>query len=378
MDKEENSTQNDYEFLLPNGEILRTILVRQELTESNLKSIVKEKGVFLSKYEKDDTIPVLMRTLLSPSEYDSLREMQKFKVKKKKYRTSQIPWQGGKDLLSQLPRLNLNEILKERYKYDSGYELKGVPSFSPVNHRKDKVELDFTIEQQSDIKSIHNRKKEYKGSLTIEIKSDGQLHLHSTKNFTSKGTYDLVDAVAKRLEKHFKAEGTVDKEDSYERIMFNHFDNFNRFSFFLQFLNDIDFLKFKRVVDLSVSPDPDKDIPKEAKEFLKNIENLNIKGRALRKHILLSNKELRNSILLRSIIIQYNFLHSEGEGICEVEYSFPDFKLNESDKAEFQFFIGKISLNKNYRAFAKKEKIEKSVFEKVDEHKMFHYNNLKL
>lgn len=349
------------------------------MTDSNLKSLIKSKGIFLSKYYKDDTVPVLMRTLLSPKEYDLIREMQKFKIERVKYRTTQIPWQGSKELLSHFPKdLNLHNIIDEKYKYDPGFELKGVPSFVPVENRKDKVEMKFTLEEQSDIQSIYNRKKEYEGTLIIELKSDGHLHLHSTKTFTSKGTHELVDAVANKLEKHFKADGTVKKEDSYERILFDHFNNNNRFTFFMKFLDDIGFLKFKKVVDLSVSPDPEQEIPDEAKAFLKDIENLNLRGKTLRKHILLSQKKYRSSILLLSITVQYQFLHNEGLGICELEYAFPDFRLDQKDKAEFQFYIGKISVDRNYRTFAKKEKIEKSIYQEIDGHKMYHYNALKI
>lgn len=376
MDKENKDT--DYEFLLPNGEILRTILVRPELTPNNLKSLLKSKGVFLSKYNKEDTVPVLMRSLLSPKEYESIREMQKFKIERVKYRTTQIPWQGSDNLLSHFPEdLNLHSIIDEKYKYDPGFELIGVPSFSPVDGQKDKVEIKFTLEENSEIKSINNRRKEYEGSLIIELKSDGHLHLHSTKTFTSNGTHDLVDAIAGKLEKHFKSEGTVKKEDSYERILFNHFNNINRFTFFMKFLGDLGFLKFKKIVDLSVSPDPEQEIPEQAKVFLKDIENLKLKGKSLKKHILLSQQKYRNSILLLSITAQYEFSHSEGKGVCQIEYAFPDFKILEKDKSEFQFFIGKTTIDRNYKAFAKKNKIEKSIYNIVDECKMSNYNDLK-
>ncbi|WP_136465421.1 hypothetical protein [Flagellimonas onchidii] len=379
MDLEINNEEKDFDFLLPNGEILRTILVRPELTDGNLKTIVKSKGIFLSKYEKEDTVPVLMRTLLSPEEYDTIREMQKFKIERLKYRTTQLPWQGSDDLLSHIPNeFSLHNILEEKYTYEPGFKLIGVPSFTPVDNRKDKIELKFTVEEQSDIKSIHNRKKEYEGSLIIELKSDGHLHLHSTKSYTSQGTQDLVDSVANKLEKHFKAEGSVKKEDSYERIMFQHFGNVNRFTFFMKFLDDIGFLKFKKIVDISVSPDPDKEIPEDAKAFMKDIENLNIRGKSLRRHILISEQKYRDSILLLYITAQYEFAHSEGKGICEVEYAFPDYRVGQNDNPEFQFYLGKILVDRNYRAFAKKNKIEKSIYEDIDSHKMYHYNSLKL
>ena len=377
MAKKTSDSDKDFEFHLPNGEILRTILVRNELTDSNLKSVIKSKGIFLPKYKKEDTIPPLMRSLLSPKEYEEIRDLQKFKIEKFKYRTTQIPWQGSENILANLPEIDLHKILTEKYKYDPGFELIGVPSFVPVENRTNKVGLKFKIEEHSNIETIHNKKKQYEGSLLIELKDDGHLHLHTTKTFTSKGTQDLLNSLESKLEKHFKEIGTVKKEDTYERIMFYHFTNLNRFIFFMKFMDDISFLKFKKIVDVTVSPDPEKEIPKDAREFLKDIENLNLKGKSLKRHILLSKQKYRNSIWLLSIVVQYEFQHSEGNGICELEYAFPDFNPSEINNAEFQFYIGKISVNRNYKAYAKKPKIEKSIFQEVDAHKTFHYNSLK-
>lgn len=368
---------NKNEFHLPYGEVLRSILVRPELTENNLKSFLKSKGVFLSKYSKEDTIPVLMRMLLSPNEYEILQEMMDFRIEKEKYRTTQIPWQGDKDIFSVMPNIDLHALIDEKYRYNPGFELIGVPSFMPVDQRKDKVILEFEVEENSDIATINNRVKQYKGNLVIELKEDGHLHLHSTKTFTSKSTQEIVNVLESHLEKYFKGEGLIKKEDSYERIMFNHFSNANRFLFFTKFTDDIEFLKFEKIIDVSVSPDPDQEIPESGKNFLKNIENLNLKGKVLQRHILFK-EEFRESILLHSITIEYKFNHSEGKGVCHVEYAFPDFKIDKKDKAEFQFFIGKITVDRNYRSLAKKSVIEKAVFRVIDELKIANYNLLKI
>jgi hypothetical protein len=375
-----NNSENEenFQFHLPNGEILRTILVRPELTESNLKSILKSKGVFLSKYSKEHIIPPLMRSLLAPSEYNEIIELQKFKTERLKYRTTQIPWQGDRNILKSLPKIDLHNLIREKFVYDPGFDLLGVPSFVAVDGRDDKVALNFKVEEYSDIKTINNRKKEFEGSIEIELKEDGSLQLHTVKTFTSKATQDLVNSLEKKLEKHFKEIGSVKKEDSYERIMFNHFTNKHRFNFFMKFMDDLDFLKFKKIVDLNVRPDPEEELPKEAQEFLKDINNLNLKGNALRKHMLIADQKYRSCIWLISVMVQYEFEHAQGKGICEVEYAFPDFHKEEIDESEFQFFIGKILVNRNYKASAKKSVIEKAIFETVNSWKTYHYNDLKI
>ncbi len=369
---------NEFDFLLPQGEILRTVLVRPELTDYNLKSILRSKGVFLPKYEKEDSIPVFMRTLIGSKCFDEIKELQKVKIEKKKYRTTQLPWQGGNDLLSSIPSdFNLQTIKEEKYKYNPGFEIIGVPSFMPVDGRRDKIEIKFQLEEQSNIKSIGDRNKKFEASLQIELKDDGQIHLKNTKTFTSRPSHDLLNAIESKLEKHYKSSGYVNKDDSYERILFGHFINSNRFLFFLSFTNDIDFLKFAKISDISISPDPEQNIPDEAKEFLKGVENLKIKGKTLKRHTLLSKKVYQDCIFLLSIKIQYKFEHYEGNGVCEIEYSFSDFTKDRSECSEFQFNIDKITFEKKIKTFVNKNKMEKIIHEKIDNYKMSQYSNLK-
>lgn len=366
-------------YQLPYGELIRTILVNPELTEGDLKKVIKSKGIFLPKYSKDEIIPELMCSLLSPDEYKSILEFKKNKEEKEKYRTASIPWKGDNNLLKSLPQnINLSQMLDEMYTYKSGLELMGIHSFKKVDGRKDKVELNFEIKEHSEIKDIHNKERIFKGGIVYELKDDGHLHLSVTKTFSSKGTQKLVDTLNKKMEKHFKETNSVNKEDTFERILFSQFINEDRFLFFMKFLDDINFLEFDKLENISVSPDPQEDLPEDAKEFLKDIENLNLKGNVLKRHVLLSKTEYRKCIHLHSMIVRYKFNHAEGSGNCSVEFAFPDFRLNDTDKLEFQFYTMKISIDRNYRATANRKKIERAIFESLNAHKIYHYNLLKI
>ena len=366
-------------YQLPYGELLRTVLVKPELTESDLKKVIKSKGIFLSKYTKDEIVPELMCSLLSPDEYKNILELKKNKEEKEKYRTASIPWEGGVNLLKSIPQtVNLHQILEEMYTYRSGMELIGIPSFKKVDKRNDKIELNFEIKEHSEIKDIHNKERILKGGIVYELKDDGQLHLSVTKTFSSKGTQKLVDTLNKQMENHFKETNSVKKEDTFERILFSQFINEDRFLFFMKFLDDIDFLEFNKVENISVSPDSQEELPENAKEFLKDIENLNLKGTVLRRHVLLSKLEYRKCIHLHSMIVKYKFNHVEGSGNCSIEFAFPDFKSNETENLEFQFYTMKISIDRNYRATANRKKIERAIFESLNTHKIYHYNTLKM
>ena len=62
--------------MLPHGEMLRGFLEQPFLQKSDLKDVLRSHGVFTCNTEKSDSIPILMMTNLSPSEFDLLREAQ--------------------------------------------------------------------------------------------------------------------------------------------------------------------------------------------------------------------------------------------------------------------------------------------------------------
>jgi hypothetical protein len=370
--------ETDLNFFLPHGEILRTQLVNPELTSGNLKGIIKSKGIFLSSYEKIDTIPVLMRSILSPEEYSAIADLKKQRTENVKYRTNQIPWKGDDNLIKSLPKnLDLAALIKEKYKYNPGYTLNNVTSFVPIDGNKNKAEITFSVEEQSDINTIGDRKKIYHGKLMLEIKSDGNLHLSTIKNFTSKSTQDVVNILSKNLESHFKKEGTVDNADSYEQIMFDHFTNEKRFLFFMRFIDSFNLLTIDKIIDISFSPDPNEILPEEAKLLLEDIERLNLRGKSLRKHALLAKEEYRNSILISSMTLRFNYEHIEGNGKCEVEFYFPDFNIDKRDNLEFQFHVQRNTVSRQYRSYANKNKIEQAIYSTIEETKMRQYNKLK-
>lgn len=366
-------------YQLPYGELLRTLIVKPELSEGDLKKVIKSKGIFLSNYSKDDIVPELMCSLLSPNEYRTILDLKKNKEEKEKYRTASIPWQGDSNLLKSIPRdINLSKILNDMFTYKSGMEIVGLPSFKKVDGRNNKIELNFEIEEFSEIKTIHDKETLFNGGIVYELKNDGHLHLSVTKTFSSKGTQKLVDHINKELESHFKKTGSVKNEDSFERILFNQFLNSDRFLFFMKFLDSIDFLEFDKVENISVSPDPKEQLPEGAKEFLKDIENLNLRGKVLKEHVLLSKHEYRDCVLLHSMVVRYKFTHIQGDGYCSVEFAFPDFKIDSTENIEFQFYTVKINVGRNYKISANKKKIERAIFESLNNHKIHHYNNLKI
>lgn len=64
----------DVETILPYSETIRPLLAGQTLSNHDLKKLLNKKGVFLSSSEKERTTPILSSCLLSPTEFEFLRE----------------------------------------------------------------------------------------------------------------------------------------------------------------------------------------------------------------------------------------------------------------------------------------------------------------
>jgi hypothetical protein len=371
--------EDNLNYFLPHGEYIRTQLIKPEISDADLKSILKKRGQFLPRYTKQDTIPILMRALLGPEVYQDMIDQKKQREENIKYRNEQLPWLGSNDLLKHLPvSINLEDIIRNKFKYNPGFSLLNCTNFTQEDGRIDKASMSFSIEETSDIASIDERSKVFEGKVTLEIKDDGKIYLSTIKNFTSKNTQVLVDGITQVLEKDFKAQGVVNPEETYEKILFSHFTNTNRFLFFIKFIDTIGLMNNKKVTDVSLSPDPDKSVPADAKKFLTDIDRLNFKGKQLIRNPFLAEISYRDSIILSSISVLYEFDHSEGKGVCELEYTFPDYSPEDTDKVEFQFLVSRVTLNHNYRAYADKKKITKAIYNAVQEHTMHNYNSLKI
>lgn len=357
---------------LPYGEELRALLVHSELSEFALKTMLNEKGIFLDLYEKNNTVPALMTMILSPLEYEMLLEKQSLKEDKVKYRTLKLPWNSDENLINSIPEnLQLNELIEASTAYKPNIHVVGSPQFKMVDKNPNKLELSFDIERNNFARGWDERKTFHRGSLTIEKRDSGTLELVLKKTHTAKETNQVGELVLKHLKNHFKEKKMVEKEVDFERIQFNHFSNANRVQFFWGFTNDLDrLLKFERITQLSVYPDSEQDPPKELQEFLMGIKNLKINGSALQEHVLISNKHYHEKIIFGSITIRYRFEMAEAYGYCDVEFAFPDYEDRQRKDSEFQFNIQRILLDRPYRNFASKPKIQFTINRKIEEEKL--------
>lgn len=364
---------------LPVGENLRAMISQSFLTAKNLKDILNDKGIFIDENDKNKSIPLLMTSILSPKEFESLVENQITKEEKFKVNTLTIPCKTDKKLLELIPtNFSINNIIKENIIYKPNFKVIGNPKFTIVENNPNQIQLVYEIERKNETKDWVQTKTTHKSFLTIE-KKNNELNLIVTKNSTSKETNDINEMIMKSFKTHLKDINLVKEEVDYVRILFKNFNNVNRIQFLYSFTSPAISRNFEfiEITDLNVQIDETINAPTEIKEFISGIDNLKINGKELQEHIFITNKTFHEKIIFSSISLKYKFDFGGLKGTCIAEFSFPAFLQKLKTNSEFQFDIT-INLDKSVKEFANINTINKDISKIIENHKLQQFEKFKL
>lgn len=366
-----NKTPNDIDQLLPYGEMLRSFMEQSFITKSDLKELLRSRGVFTYGNEKQDSIPVLMSTILSPSEFDSLRECQSIKEDNPKVVTQTIEWDSDKNLLDSLPdHFNLNSMLDLEF---SNFKVSGSPAFVPVDGDPDKLKMDFKVEREDMSKSWASSKNVFPGSLEVtRIKEDGEVKLVVTH--TANETKYVASKASTNIVKHFKNNGLIKQEKEVERISYDKFSNQKRIEYLLSLSEKIDseILKFCDILDIEFSPDKSQILPTEIKWMEEKIDDLRMNGSGLHKTHFIKEASFQNCIHLYRIDSRFKFDLKGICGQCVVTFHFPDFSKSKDATSELEINIKNLSFESPPRSISKND-VKEAILKDVDKQKLRKY-----
>ena len=98
---------------LPFGESLRVILQHDSIKDRERRQLLRLKGVFVNDSDEDSTFPILTTSLLSPNEFDFLKEKLQSKEDREKTITRTLDWESTMTLIAAIPdNFNIQEIVK--------------------------------------------------------------------------------------------------------------------------------------------------------------------------------------------------------------------------------------------------------------------------
>jgi len=329
----------DANKILPYGELLRGLANQGYLVKSDLKKFLRNRGIFFNTSEKEKLVPCVACLLLSPVEFDELREYQNTKEDNFKKNTSRLNWNSASNIFDAIKNIKFEKIIP-----DEGYNFYLVKEPNIIFHQKDKnkVKIEYELERNDFNKSFYESTNRFKGEIEIEKISENEIKI--TKSYTSSESNFVGDSLIRIAENHFKENNHVSRNVTLKKILFSDFDNEERIVFFYRLSSNMDstYFTFKDIVNMEFRPDNDEKLPEEI-EWMKNKSELKLKGKSIHDTFFIKDKKYHKNLQFWEMESSYSFKFEIYEGNCNVVFSFKDY-LNKNEKAEFEINISNFSL----------------------------------
>ena len=339
--------QDNINRFLPFGESLRAILQHDSIKDRERRQLLRMKGVFVNNSDEDSTFPILTTSLLSPNEFEFLKEKLQAKEDREKTITRTLDWESNTTLIAAIPdNFNIQEIIKTNF---PKYKVIGNPNFTMVDKNPNKIALEFKCETTNYSKAWFRGKNEFKGQVTFEKVTTNNNKVQLQIIHTSPETTDIAEKVSKNLEKHFKTCKYMNPQKEIQRILFKDFSNAERIQFFLSMTESNDVFDFTKATYLEIGPDLSENLPEGINWLeLAKVRELNINGEVLHNLPFLKEKALHKFMELAEIEIIYNFSLPSAEGNCRIRFGFSNYFKNRIGNIELIVDIVKVSPKEEY------------------------------
>lgn len=331
---------------LPFGESLRNILQHPSIKKPDLKKLLRQKGIFVENIEDETTFPLLTTSLLSPFEFEFLKEKLQTREDREKTITRSLDWESDQTLITAIPdNFNVQEVIKTVY---PRYKIVGTPNFKMVENNPNRISLDFKCETENYSKEWFRAKNEFKGQVTLEkINTGNKVQLQIIH--TSPETTEISNKVVKHLERHFKTNNYMNPATVIHKIQYNNFSNEERIRFMLSFTEGNDVFEFEKGSYLDIGPDPNENLPDDIDWLqLAKVNELSINGEGLHNIHFIKNQSLHKYMELCEMELIYNFSTPSAEGNCRIRFGFPNYFYKRITSIEFEVDIIKINLKDDY------------------------------
>jgi hypothetical protein len=359
---------------IPFGPTLQDILNHPSLTDSKLKQLLRLRGVYIEDDKNSNTYPLLLSMLLSPNEFNFIKENIRGKELTPKILSRPLAWQNPDDLINLVPdQINLKAILQAS---DSRETIISQTNFARVDGNPNKVKMQFRCQTNNYNSGWYRTKNEYEGEIVIEkIQEDNKVYLKMI--YTSPETHTIADLGVKYLVNEFKNKKYTAPNTEIEKILYNSFNNAERIKFFLSLTSSSQLFTFERLTDLDVAPDKTLDMPSEISQLMTGkVNTLKINGESLHEHYLIKEKRNHQYIELAFVEALYNFSYHAAEGNCVVQFGFNGYFKKRLSNIEFSINIPTVNLKDEYRK-ANKENVRLYLLQEFEKIKIEKYNALK-
>lgn len=359
---------------IPFGATLQDILRHPTLTDSKLKYLLRLRGIYIEDGKDEETYPLLLSTILSPVEFEFIKENLKSREDTQKITSRPLEWHNTEDLIKVIPdTINLKEIIKEA---NLRHKIVSQTNFAPIDGNPNRVRMEFKCETNNYNSGWYRSKNEFQAEIVVEkIEKDNKVYLKMI--YTSPETLSIADLGVKHLVSEFKKKSYTKPESTVEKILYNSFNNESRIAFFLSLTDSSDIFEFQRATDLDIAPDKTMEMPPEISKLMTgNVNTLQINGESLHENYLIKEKENHSYIELAYIEALYNFSYYAAEGNCVVRFGFNGYFKKRLSNIEFSIDVSSVNLKDQYSG-VNKEKVRIFLLQEFEKFKTEKYNWLK-
>lgn len=365
-----NTEHKDIDKFIPFGEALRGFANQKFISAYELQTILKGRGIFVLNTDKDYIVPLMQTLLLSPIEFDKIREAFSRKEDNEKNNSRDISFPTDATLYQpDIMAVNVDEYLK---KYLPTCELARPIIFVQDNRNPNHIVASFKIVRHDINKSWYEQTNEFGGSVEI-INDGGKGTIRITH--TSSETKDLAEHIVKTQIKQYKEKGILKKNSQPQKILFSTFTNTTRFTFFFRLttkIEDTEVFTFDDIKDISIKPQDECALPEEIL-WMENIQRIIISGKSLSEKSFMKEERFYRNLELWSIEATFKYDYNGQKGDVCICFGFPDYN-SKGGSAEFEINIKSLTPSSSLNPKDKRN-LKSKLLIAMDKQKSLVYSN---
>lgn len=345
----ENQDKEELVPLLPYGDSLRPLILASNLADGDLHFVLQKRGVFVKAKTKANTIPKLCSFLLSPKEFNILKNRQRIFESNLKVSTSQVNWANSNKTVGQaLPTSDYIETFaKQIIKEDTPYQLtKCDLQVTPYE-----AVISVRLKRNDWTKDVFSATSYHDCRLTISQNKETNIVEYKIES-TAKETKDFLEQLQNRTNQLFKEYNCVKQESTIQKILSHYFTSHQaRADFLFQFLQgQTNTLEFQKIVDIDTGINSKQKFPEQFK-WLQDIEKMNLYGKKLQETEII---ELAKTgvFIFGEIDAEFKFEYHAAKGTCAISYGFPN-SFEKSNPVEFEVKVSRLEVHSDHSHVAK-------------------------
>lgn len=365
-----NIEHRDIDKFIPYGEALRGFVNQKFITAPVVQSILKERGIFVLNADKDYMVPIMQTLLLSPTEFDKIREAFARKEDNEKKISREISFSANATLYQyDIMQMNVEDFLKQQL---PTCKIKQAIRFVQTNNNPNHLTAKFTLIRNDINKCWYEQTNKFSGSVEI-INENGKGAIRITH--TSSETKDLAEYIVKNQIRQYKDKGLLKEDANPHKILFSTFTNTTRFVFFFRLTTNIEnngIFTFVDIKDISIKPQEECVLPEEIL-WMENIQRLIISGKSLSEKAFMKEEKIYRNLELWSIEATFEYDYKGQNGSVCICFGFPDYN-SKGGNAEFEVNIKSIVPEKSLSAKEKRD-LKSKLLSVMDNQKLTVYSN---